>query len=317
MINVALFYGGRAGEHEISLRSAASVLANLDATKYTVIPVGMDKQGCFYLNDYHELLKYQDSLPVVTANSRYMPSILLDGRLTVVADVVFPVVHGPLYEDGCLQGLLKLSNVAFVGNDVLAASIGMDKDITRQISRFNNYDVHCAKYQVLSWHASKAMRDKFCREIVENFAWPVFFSSCSLGSSVGTNRATNANELKIAIQDALRYDESIIVEESIYGREIELAVLENIDPCGVPMVSLPGEIKVLAADGFYSYAVKYLTPNAAELCIPANLKPLMIARLQKLAAEIFINLKCKGMARIDFFVNEQTNMIYFNEINSL
>src|SRR3990167_7274038 len=132
-ITVVLIYGGKSGEHEISLISAASVLANLDPEHFNIVPVGIDKEGCFYINNYQELLDYPNGLPVKTNQSIALDSLLLNGKLAIDADVVFPVVHGPLYEDGCLQGLLELAGVAYVGCDVLASALGMDKDFSKRL----------------------------------------------------------------------------------------------------------------------------------------------------------------------------------------
>ncbi|MFC3908975.1 D-alanine--D-alanine ligase family protein [Legionella dresdenensis] len=314
-VNLVLLYGGKSGEHEVSLLSAASVLAQLNASKYNIIPIAMDKEGAFYLNDYDELMTCKDSLPVTTAKSQRLPSLLHNGRLAINAEVIFPVVHGPLYEDGCIQGLFKLADTAFVGCDVLSSAIGMDKDMARRLACDDQ--IQCARYQSLSWHTSPAERQKFCQQIAAEFGFPVFVKPCSLGSSVGIHKAGNTAELSAAIDDALRYDETILVEEFLQGREIELAVLENDNPSAAPHVSIAGEIKVNHADGFYSYAAKYLQSDQTELHIPARLDDKLVTKLQQMAGEIFTRLKCKGMARVDFFVNEQTGKIYFNEINTL
>ena len=315
-ITVVLVYGGKSGEHEISLISAASVLANLNPDKYTIIPVGMDKEGHFYVNDYNELLRYSESLPVRTLNSKPIPSLLVNGSLAVPAEVVFPVVHGPLYEDGCLQGLLKLAGAAFVGSDVLSSAIGMDKDIARRLVCTDG-EIQCAKYQALSWHTTQAQRRQFCQDVVSALGLPLFVKPCALGSSVGIHKANNMPDLVAAVEDALRYDDMILVEAFIEGREIELAVLENANPGEKARVSLPGEIRVNHTDGFYSYSAKYLESNATELLTPAELNSALVTQLQNTAAEIFARLKCKGMARVDFFVNEKTGVTYFNEINTL
>lgn len=314
-VNLVLLYGGKSGEHEISLISAASVLNHLDSDSYNIIPIGMDKEGCFYLNDYQELLAYKESLPVKTSGSRALSGLLKDGRLAVDADVVFPVVHGPLYEDGCLQGLLELAGIAYVGCDVLSSAIGMDKDMARRIAC--NESIQSARYRVLSWHTNAVERQQFCHETAAELGWPVFVKPCSLGSSVGIHKAKNMVELQAAVEDALRYDETILVEEALKGREIELAVLENAKLFGAPGVSIPGEIKVNHVDGFYSYTAKYLESTETELHVPANLDTHIVTKLQQIAGDIFTRMKCKGMARVDFFVNDETGAIYFNEINTL
>lgn len=314
-VNVLLLYGGKSGEHEISLISAASVLTHLNPELYQIIPVGMDKEGRCYLNDYHELMAYPNALPVMTASSQKLESLLNDGQLAIKADVIFPVVHGPLYEDGCLQGILQLAGVAYVGSDVLSSAIGMDKDMTRRVAC--TADIKSARYRMLSWHANAEQTEQFCQKTAAELGWPLFVKPCSMGSSVGIHKAHNKTELMDAIADARRYDKTVIVEEFIKGREIELAVLENISPTHTPHVSIPGEIRVHHADGFYSYTAKYLESTQTDLDIPALLDDAMVRRLQDAAAHIFTALKCSGMARVDFFVNDEQNSIYFNEINTL
>lgn len=314
-VNLVLLYGGKSGEHEISLISAASVLAHLNADKYNIIPIAMDKNGQFHLHDYHDLLACKEKLPVVTQYSRPMESLLVDGRLSVDAEVVFPVVHGPLYEDGCLQGMLELADVAYVGCDVLPSAISMDKDMARRIACING--LKSARYKLLSWHSNAMERQHFCNEVSADLGWPLFVKPCSLGSSVGIHKAKNMVELLAAVDDALRYDEEILVEEFIQGREIELAVLENIIPSAPPRVSTVGEIFVNHPDGFYSYTAKYLESGQTDLIIPAVLSEKLNERLKHAAADIFTRLKCKGMARVDFFVNDKTEDIYFNELNTL
>lgn len=314
-VNLALLYGGKSGEHEVSLFSAASVLRHLDAEKYNIIPIAMDKTGQFHLHEYKDLLAYKEKLPVATSNSKPLNSLLIDGRLAVNAEVVFPVVHGPLYEDGCLQGLLELAEVAYVGCDVLASAISMDKDIARRVACING--LQAVRYKVLSWHRDDKERQQFCQQVAAELGWPLFVKPCSLGSSVGIHKARNLEELLNAINDALRYDEEILVEEFIQGREIELAVLENRTPSTYPRVSTPGEIRVNHPDGFYSYAAKYIESGQTDLIIPAALNEKLASQLKAAAADIFLRLKCKGMARIDFFVDDAKEAIYFNEINTL
>lgn len=314
-IHLVLLYGGKSGEHEISLISAASVLAHLDPERFHIIPIGMDKEGQLYLNDYSELLTYTQALPVMTTGSQALGSLLLNGRLAVHADVVFPVVHGPLYEDGCLQGLLELAGVAYVGCDVLSSAIGMDKDMARRVAGIHG--VQSARYRALSWHATAADTTAFCQQTAMELGWPLFVKPCSMGSSVGIHKAHNMAELILAIQDARRYDKTILVEEYIQGREIEIAVLENSSPDKKPLVSVPGEIRVNHVDGFYSYTAKYLDSDQTELMIPAALDDTLSTRLQHAAEDVFMSIKCKGMARIDFFVQDEQGTIYFNEINTL
>jgi D-alanine-D-alanine ligase len=315
LINLALLYGGKSGEHEVSLASAASILTHLDPGKYHIIPIAMDKEGLFHVHQYEDLLAYRDKLPVMTARSKPLDNLLLHGRLAVDVDVIFPIAHGPLYEDGCFQGILELAEVAYVGCDVLSSAIGMDKDIARRLACVEG--LKSARYKLLSWHAPASERQRFCQDVAAEFGWPLFVKPCAMGSSVGIHKAKNMEELVAAVDDALRYDEEILVEAFIEGREIELSVLESATPLTMPKVSVPGEICVYHPDGFYSYSAKYLESDQTDLIIPAPLSLSLQEGLKKAAADIFIRLKCKGMARIDFFVNDKTETIYFNEINTL
>jgi D-alanine-D-alanine ligase len=315
LINLVLLYGGRSGEHEVSLVSAASVLAYLNPEKYHIIPIAVDKDGKCYLHHYRDLLEYKKQLPVITEHSKPLTSLMVNGHLSIDAEVVFPVAHGPLYEDGCLQGLLELAGVAYVGCDVLSSSISMDKDMARRIACVDG--LKSARYKIVSWHTSAHERQNICDAMIDEIGFPFFVKPCSLGSSVGIHKAKTREELKAAVDDALRYDEEVLVEEYLKGREIELSVLENTASSGAPKVSLAGEVRVHHKDGFYSYTAKYVESNQTELIIPATLSPGILERLQRAAADIFIRLKCKGMARIDFFVDDELEEIYFSELNTI
>lgn len=315
LINLVLLYGGNSGEHEISLISAASVLAHLDPERYHIIPVGIDKEGRYFVNDYEALRAYPKALPVQTPHSRPLDSLVSQGKLAIEADVVFPVVHGPLYEDGCLQGILELAGVAYVGCGVLSSAIGMDKDISRRLACIDN--VKSTQYRRITSHDRMDTLEPVCQEVVASFGWPLFVKPCCMGSSVGIRKVTTMKDLIEAIADAKRYDEEVLIEAFVEGREIELAVLENSLPQGLPKVSIPGEICVRHADGFYSYDAKYAESNQTDTDIPARLPDALVFQLQQMAADIFLRLKCRGMARVDFFVDEKKGEIYFNEINTL
>lgn len=314
-LNLVLLYGGKSGEHEVSLASAASVFMHLDRTRFKVIPIGMDKDGRFFLNDESSLKEYQTALPVEGPNAKQLPSLLKEGEFIVEADVIFPVVHGPLYEDGCLQGLLTLANTAFVGCDVLSSALGMDKDMARRIACRGK--IQSTQYAALSWFADAKERDVFCHEVIQKLGFPLFVKPCSLGSSVGTHKVESLEALKLAIEDARKYDKEVLVEAFLHGREVEVAVLENPKPNARPRVSMPGEVAVHHPDGFYSYRAKYLESEQTELLIPAPLSAELTREIQEAAAEIFTALKCQGLARVDFFVDEQNHQIYFNEINTM
>lgn len=315
LTKLALLYGGKSGEHEVSLLSAASIFHNLDSSKYQIIPIGMCKDGQCYLNDYEEFKNYKDFLPVSTKKSIIIDSLIKNGKLSLDVDVIFPIAHGPLYEDGTFQGLLRLANSAYIGCDVLSSAIGMDKDIARRL--VVNNEIKSAKYHVIPWYMSAEQIQDDCIKIAHELGWPLFVKPCSLGSSVGIHKVNNQEQLLNAIADARQYDETVMVEQYIKGREIELAVLENISSPNEPHISVPGEIKVNHNDGFYSYLAKYEESNKIGLEIPASLNNQLIEKLRNIASEIFLNLKCSGMARVDFFVDDVNNKIYFNEINTI
>lgn len=314
LTKVVLLYGGKSGEHEVSLMSASSILHYLNPEKYEIIPIAIDKEGRCFQHRYADLLPFKDALPVWTKTCTPLDSLFVNGRFSVQADVVFPALHGPLYEDGCLQGLLELAGVAYVGSGVAASSIAMDKDMTRRLVQ--SPTARCARYKVLSWHSSVAERSDFCAEVIAAFGFPLFVKPNALGSSVGIYKVQDKAALETAIEEALRYDETILVEEFLPGREIEVAVLENSNPTKLPKVSVAGEIVVHHPDGFYSYAAKYQEVDTTDRIIPASLKEETLKEVQAIAAEVFTRLKCKGMARVDFFVHEN-GRVYLNEINTL
>lgn len=314
-INLVLLYGGNSGEHEISLISAGSILRTLDPERYHIIPVGIDKKGCYFLNDYQALLAFSDAIPVQTVDSKPLDSLVIQGRFVLDADVVFPALHGPLYEDGCFQGLLELAGIAYVGCGVLSSAVGMDKDMARRLACVD--DVQSTQYHRLSSTLTGEALEAACRKAVDALGWPLFVKPCSMGSSVGIHKATTLPELQLAVSDAGHYDEEILIEAFVAGREIELAVLENPTMPGSPQVSLPGEIRVHHPDGFYSYSAKYLEDSQTDLDVPALLPEATVRRLQAMAVDVFVRLKCRGMARVDFFLENETGNLIFNEINTL
>ena len=315
-LKLILLYGGRSGEHEISLQSAASVLMHLNTEHYDVMPIGMDKQGRLYINDAEVLRKYHPKLlPVALPDARPLPSLIVDGQLAVDASVIFPMMHGPLCEDGALQGLFDLADIAYVGSDVLSSAVCMDKDIARRCVDVDG--VLSIRYHVLPYTTSIDEDQARCEAAVQDLGLPLFVKPAALGSSVGIHRVETLDALRAAVCDARQYGPTVLVEEFIAGREIELAVLEHEGLEGLPDVSVPGEIMFDHADGFYSYAAKYVECEQTKLCIPADLDEACIRKLQEAAATIFTQLRCGGLTRIDFFVQRETGAIYFNEANTL
>ena len=314
-LNIALLYGGNSGEHEVSLQSAASVFHALDKEKYNVIPIAIDKTGNLFVHEAKALESYKDTLPVYLDSARAIPSLIENGRFILDVQCVFPAIHGSLYEDGCLQGILETANVAYVGCDVLSSAVGMDKDITRQL--VCKEDLHCARYSLIQWHMSPEQKSRVIEHIAALCGFPLFVKPCSLGSSVGIQKIHSISEALSAVNNALNYDKAVLIEEFINGREIEVAILENRQLNLAPKSSIPGEIRITHEDGFYSYNAKYINSNKSELIIPAELQEDIIQSIQQKALMVFTRLKCRGMARVDFFVHKETNEIFFNEINTL
>lgn len=315
-IKVALLYGGPSGEHEVSLESAASVFNQLNTENYDVYPIGMDKEGSVYLNDakcFRE--KNLQALPVQSTNAECLSSLIVQGKFVLDVDVVFPVMHGPLCEDGAMQGLFELAGIAYVGCDVLSSAVSMDKDVARQLAHADG--VKQIRYHRMPFATSAQQDRTWCEQVVQELGFPLFVKPCTLGSSVGIQRVNDMESLLQAVKIARQFDLTVLVEEFIAGREIELSVLEREDLEGLPDVSVPGEIKTTHQDGFYSYTAKYIESDSSEVCVPADLDEKLTQRFQIAAVEIFMRLHCVGLARVDFFLEDDTQAIYFNEINTL
>jgi D-alanine-D-alanine ligase len=324
-IRVAVLYGGRSGEHEVSLQSAASVINHLDRDRFEIVPVAIDKQGRWRLNDI-SLLEGKKSLPVF----KDAPKVLLppnvaetstgsaliqlgEGGQARAIDVVFPVVHGPLCEDGTIQGLLELADVPYVGCGVLASAIAMDKEMAKRVAR--DAGVPIVPYIALRHEQWNKEKEDAAQRIGKEFSYPVFVKPANLGSSVGVHKVMEAAELNAALEDAFRYDTKVLVEVAINAREIEISVLENPEAGGDPLVSVPGEIN--STHDFYSYEAKYLDENGAELLIPAKLDPEQTKRAQQIAQKIFSAVEGEGMARVDLLLDRTTGDLFFNELNTI
>jgi len=322
-IRVAVLYGGRSGEHEVSLRSAASVVRYLDKTRFEIVPIGIDKKGRWHINDIKQIPLDDSlvSLPIKTANSALLstsPNELIAAAEHKNAshdgfDVVFPVVHGTLCEDGTLQGLLELTDVAYVGAGVLGSSVAMDKDVSKRLIAAAGLNVPLfLAIKKGNWEQDAHYYKDL---IAKQLNYPVFVKPANTGSSVGIHKVKNAKELTAAIEDAFLYDTKILIEKALNIREIELSVLEN-PKYGMPaLVSTPGEI--VPTHEFYSYEAKYLDENGAKLLIPAPLTSAQQKQAQELARQVFELLECEGMARVDLFLDKDNGEFYFNEMNTL
>ena len=312
-LRVGVLFGGRSGEHEVSLASAASVIRGLDLDKYEPVPIGITKDGHWLVGE---------------GAAKMLPDILKSGRRVMLAadpteaalvpldrgagaqrfDVMFPVMHGTFGEDGTIQGMLELAGIPYVGAGVLGSAIAMDKDVAKRLC-------HNAGIPVVPWVA--VPRWQWEKEpaavkaaIEEKFEYPVFVKPAALGSSVGMNKVHSAEELVPALNFAAEYGMKIMVEKAITGREIEVSVLGNQDP----QASVPGEI--VPHREFYDYTAKYLE-DGTRLLIPADLKPAQVKKVQTLAVEAFRTLELCGMARVDFFLEKTGGKILFNEANTI
>ena len=308
-LRVALLYGGRSGEHEISIRSARSIHTVLRKT-HSVFPIFIDKQGFWWRVD-----DYTESLPnTVQAQERVFlyPGIdrpvLSTLKAQLQVDIAFPILHGTFGEDGIIQGLLESAGIPYVGSNVSASAAGMDKTIMKAL--FVQNDLPVAAYVWLYRSEWKQSPENCIKKIEKELTYPVFAKPANLGSSVGITKAHNREELNGAIQDAARYDSKIIVEQGIDAREIECSVLGNEQA----KASLPGEIAPKRE--FYDYVAKYIE-DSTELFIPAKLSEEQIAKVQELSIRSFRAIGCSGMGRVDLFLERGTGKFYLNEINTI
>jgi D-alanine-D-alanine ligase len=311
-LRVGVIYGGRSGEHEVSVASAAAIFKHLDPAKYDAVPIKIAKDGRWALTgdvpkalSAAEVHRQADS----TALQAIEPTAALS-RSHI--DVVFPVLHGPYGEDGTVQGLLELANVPYVGAGVLGSAVGMDKAVMKTL--FAAAGLPLVRHVTIlrrEWHADPAA---ITARVTGALHYPVFVKPANLGSSVGISKATSDASFTEAMALALRFDRKIVVEEGVpNAREIECAVLGNDDP----EASIPGEIIVTHRDGFYSYDAKYIDADGATTKIPADLTPEMQRQVRTLSIEAFRALELSGMARVDFFIDRQTNALYLNEVNTI
>lgn len=315
-LRVAVVFGGRSAEHEISLLSAQNIVATLDREKYEPVLIGIDRAGRWYLNegsmrlldaaDAGRIRLAEDSTPVGLVSTGPTSHLVADGGGELGSvDVIFPVLHGPYGEDGTIQGLAKLADIPCVGAGVLGSAVGMDKDVMKRLLRD-------AGIAVAPWVIARANRpDEPTFETArEELGLPLYVKPANLGSSVGISRAEDADAYSRALRDAFAYDRKVLVETAIRGREIECSVLGN----DAPIASVPGE--VIPADGFYSYRAKYLDENGAQLLIPADLTDRQRSIVQETAIATFQALCCEGMARVDGFLTADDTFVV-NEINTI
>ncbi len=311
-----VIFGGRSAEHDVSRVTAAHVLAATDPARYEVVPVGITREGQWVLaTEAARALDTGGALPraLEAAGAPVDPLPALtggDGSSPLPADpeqpvVVFPLMHGPLGEDGTVQGMLELADLPYVGSGVLSSALSMDKAVAKELLAHHGVP-QCR------WHARRGHQITATtpQDLADEFGLPLFVKPANMGSSVGVTKAHDLDELRAGIETALGYDEWVIAEEAVVGREIEVAVLGGLDP----RASVPGEIR--PGREFYDYEDKYET-DGAELLVPAPLDADVAAEVQALALRVFSLLRCDGMARVDFFYEERGRGFLLNEVNTI
>ena len=317
-LSVCILFGGISPEYEVSLRSAESVLNNIDKEKYNVFPVGITKEGDWLLfggEDYSELpagtwLENPANRRAAISPVRGQGLLRFEGDCVVREriDAVFPVMHGENCEDGAVQGLLKLAGIPYVGPHVAASAVSMDKTLTKLV-------VDHAGVPQAAWHlVRRGDLDHRAEQVIaaleEKFSYPMFVKPAGTGSSVGVSKAANRETLQAALVAAAEFDSKILVEEFIDGREIEVAVMGNDNP----VASICGEIDSGAE--FYDYEAKYVTDSSTAY-IPARISEEVEEEVRELAVKVYSAIGCQGLSRVDFFVTRADNRIVFNEINTL
>lgn len=317
-LNVCVLFGGISPEHKVSLRSAESVLNNMDPEKYNVFPVGITEEGkwiYFGSRDYGMLpsgqwLACPENRPAAISPVRGQGLLLFTDNLaeTVPIDVVFPVLHGENGEDGAMQGLLQMAGIPYVGPHVAASAVSMDKTLTKLV--MDNAGVVQADWELVRSSELETKEADILDKIESRFSYPVFVKPAGTGSSVGVSKASDRAQLSKALHDAGKFDAKILVEEFIDGREIEVAVLGN----GSPVASICGEIHSGAE--FYDYNAKYITDTSVAY-IPARIPENVAEGVRNMAVKVYSAIGCQGLSRVDFFVTYKDDRIVFNEINTI
>jgi D-alanine-D-alanine ligase len=297
-IHVVVLFGGQSAEHDVSCVTAAHVIKALDSSKYDITAVGITREGKWVVAQPQADVLVAEGEP--TSITPIVEQARGDART-----VIFPLLHGPLGEDGTIQGVLELANIAYVGTGVLGSAVAMDKGVAKQVLHANG--IPQPKYVSLR---EAHVNDAALLHAADTLGLPVFVKPANMGSSVGVSKANTIDEMRSAVEHALTYDEWVLIEEAVVGREIEVAVLGNVHA----RASVPGEI--IPGNEFYDYADKYIG-DGAQLIVPANLSADEVEAVQHLAIVIFHTLRAEGMARVDFFYEENGRGFLCNEINTI
>lgn len=316
-INLAVIIGGKSPEHAISLRSGKSVVQALDKSKYNISVIGIDKGGNWFLQDDKDFLLHpDDNAKICLKPSRKKVFLDTNGKKTFLRkcknnkkikrlDAAFPVLHGAYGEDGVIQGLFRSVNLAFVGVDLMASAVGMDKDVAKRLWR--DAGIPIANFAIIDQSNKSKIRYE---SMVKKLGLPMFVKPANAGSSVGVHKVSNKEEFKAAVLDGFQYDRKLLVEEAITGIEVECAVLGN----EFPVPSVIGGI--MPTDKFYSYDAKYISSTGAKLMIPAPISEVVSKRIQETAVKAFKCIGGEGLSRVDFFLKAD-NTFVINEINTL
>jgi D-alanine-D-alanine ligase len=306
---LVVIFGGQSAEHDVSCVTAAHVLRAANPQNYTTVAIGISTGGTWHrpqLAQLHHGGIDPTAIPerLSATGPATSPDFLqqFDPSQPVV---IFPLIHGPLGEDGTLQGMLEMMNLPYVGSGVLACAVAMDKAMAKTV--FAQAGIPQVRYEVLR---EDHVSDSSLAAIAEVLGYPMFVKPANMGSSVGVSKVVNSEELIVAVEHAARYDEWILIEEAVIGRELEVAVLGNRSP----RASVVGEIE--PGHDFYDYEDKYVT-DAASLHIPARISPTESTELQQLAIDAYLSLRCEGLARVDFFYEENGRGFLLNEINTI
>jgi D-alanine-D-alanine ligase len=323
-IRVGLVFGGRSGEHEVSLASAESVMANLDRDTYEVVPIGITREGSWLLGTEPRMLRTAEQNANRDQGLEETTAVTLTGDPQLrhlisvengedlgnrgALDVIFPVLHGTYGEDGTLQGLLDMANVPYVGCGVLGSALGMDKEKMKLV--FQAVGLPVVEYMVFRRNHWEHKPEFILHAVEQRLGYPCFAKPVNLGSSVGVNKAHNRTELEHAINVAAEYDHKIIIERGISCREVECAVLGNDEP----IASVVGE--VLSSNEFYDYRAKYID-GKSQVVIPADIGQATAEEVRRQAVQAFLALDLSGLARVDFFLEKETGQVYINEVNTM
>ncbi|MDQ4044176.1 MAG: D-alanine--D-alanine ligase [Chloroflexota bacterium] len=322
-VRIAVLFGGQSDEHDVSIRSAQTIINSIDTDRYEPVPIGITREGRWIIDGdpMAALVQASEELSLrsggdvnghavgeVRAMSPVAGAFALTSGEREPVDVVFPVLHGPFGEDGSVQGLLEIAGVPYVGSGVLGSAVAMDKAMTKLV--LTQVGIPQLPWQLVTRRDIQDHTNLVVERICESIGLPCFTKPANLGSSVGIARASSREDLVAALNEAAYYDRRVVVEKAIDAREIEMSVLGNEEP----IASVAGEI--VPRGGFYDYAAKYLD-SSTELIVPARLDPSLLGFLQEMAIDAFRALDLAGMARVDFFIERGTDQVYLNEVNTL